>query len=80
MFIGFIVKQKTAAHTSPIEVCAAVLQAFSYTLFPMLRDPMQPASKKYHTIGGNHSAFAFANIVQSLDINKRYGENVACVG
>ena len=36
--------------------------------------------KKYHTIGGNHSAFAFANIVQSLDINKRCGENVACVG
>ena len=38
--------KKTAAHTSPIEVCAAVLQAFSYTLCPMFRDPMQPASKK----------------------------------
>lgn len=36
--------------------------------------------KKYHTIGGNHSAFAFANIVQSLDINKRCGENVCVCG
>ena len=46
MFIGFIVKQKTAAYTSPIDVCAAVLKAFSYTLCPMFRYPMQPASKK----------------------------------
>ena len=79
MFIGFIVKQKNGStYLSHRSMCR---RSASLQLHPLPYASGPDAAcvkKKYHTIGGNHSAFAFANIVQSLDINKRYGENVAC--